>query len=100
MYQLTDGSTTEYTSLQSILLHPNHIYYGKYVHVCVFLEGDRTCVMVCVLAPSVLKDRKCRFMHVSEAYISLVILSEVDKDWRKKWSHEKPALQPSIPSFM
>lgn len=26
-------------------------------------------------------------------------MSEVDKDWGKDWSHEKPVLQPSIPSF-
>lgn len=38
MYQLTDGSVTEYASPQSSLIHPNHIYNGKYVHICVFLD--------------------------------------------------------------
>lgn len=50
-YQLTDGSNTEYTSPRSSLLRPNHIYYGKYVHICVFFVVFRrlqVCHGVCI----------------------------------------------------
>lgn len=45
-----DGSGPEDTSPPSSLLHPKHIYYGKYARICVLLDvfRDRKRVTVCM----------------------------------------------------